>query len=116
MCLLPEVTANSDIFLKLDLIVFNLKGGVLSASTSKAHLAAISACNCTLEILFSLLYCNKFLLKFYQCQRNPCVLGHGSSLCTVIENQTGSHVFLNSPVNEDYLVAAIAFTRKNSKP
>lgn len=43
MCFSPEVTANSDIFLKLDLILLNLKGAVLSASPSKAHLAAIYA-------------------------------------------------------------------------
>lgn len=113
MCLLPEVTANSDIFLKLDLILINLKGAVLSASSSKTHLAAASACNCILELF--LLYCNEVLSKFYQCQRHPCVLGHGSSLCTVIENETDSHVFLNLPVNEDYLVAALAFTRKKFK-
>lgn len=95
MCLLPEVTANRDIFLKLDLILLNLKGSVLSASPSKAQLAAISACNCTLEIFFLLLYCNKVLPKFYQCQRNPCLQSHGSNLCTVIESQIDSHIFLN---------------------
>lgn len=61
MCPLPEVTANSDTFLKFHFIL-NLKGDVLSTSPFKAHLATVSAFNCTLEIF--LLYCNKVLPKF----------------------------------------------------
>lgn len=95
MCPLPEVTANSDTSLKFHLILLNLKGAVLSDSPFKAHLAPVSAFNCTLEIFFFLLYCNKVLPKFYQCQRNPCFLGHGSSLCTAIESPTDRHVFLS---------------------
>lgn len=62
MCPLPEVTANSDTFLKFHLILLNLTGDVFSASPFKAHLASVCVFNCTLEIF--LLYCNKVLPKF----------------------------------------------------
>lgn len=70
-CPLPEVTANNDIFLKLDLILLNLKGAVLSDSPSKAHLAAISACNCTLKIFFFILILTRFFNNFISVKGIP---------------------------------------------